>query len=276
MLTRLRLQNFKSWKDTGDIHLKPITVFFGANSSGKTSLLQSLLLLRQTVDATDRNLVFHYGGNGTALDFGDFKTLSHREFTRGRPRKHPLSIAVDWDDPEELVVSDWLYEGSSEQYVDKEVTKSRRLSFQVRVDQQGNENEQVQRFEYKVGDAQFGFEQDRPDLFVNGVDNFLRKRQGRPHLLGRPVKCYGFPNAVDNRYSNADFTADLKSHFEMEMRRLHYLGPLRARPDRLYIWRGAAPEDMGPTGENVVAALLASRKGNAEAWRDESWIASRS
>ena len=47
MLTRLKLQSFKSWADTGDIELKPITCFFGANSSGKTSLLQALLLLKQ-------------------------------------------------------------------------------------------------------------------------------------------------------------------------------------------------------------------------------------
>ena len=39
MLTRLRLENFKSWEDTGDIALKPITGFFGPNSSGKSSLV---------------------------------------------------------------------------------------------------------------------------------------------------------------------------------------------------------------------------------------------
>lgn len=48
MLTRMRLENFKSWRDTGSIRLAPITGFFGANSSGKTSLLQALLLLKQT------------------------------------------------------------------------------------------------------------------------------------------------------------------------------------------------------------------------------------
>ena len=40
---------------------------------------------------------------------------------------------------------------------------------------------------------------------------------------------------------------------------IRYLGPLRARPERRYIWGGAAPEDMGTSGENVIAALLASR-----------------
>ena len=35
MLTQLRMENFKSWKDTGDIQLKPITGFFGSNSSAR-------------------------------------------------------------------------------------------------------------------------------------------------------------------------------------------------------------------------------------------------
>jgi AAA15 family ATPase/GTPase len=48
MLTRMRRVNFKSWEDTGSMRLAPITGFFGANSSGKTSLLQGLLLLKQT------------------------------------------------------------------------------------------------------------------------------------------------------------------------------------------------------------------------------------
>ena len=58
MLTRLRLENFKSWKDTGDIDLKPITGFFGPNSSGKTSLFQALLLMKQTDESPDRGNLF--------------------------------------------------------------------------------------------------------------------------------------------------------------------------------------------------------------------------
>ena len=50
MITELSVQNFKSWKDTGKLQMVPLTGFFGANSSGKTSLLQTLLMLKQTVE----------------------------------------------------------------------------------------------------------------------------------------------------------------------------------------------------------------------------------
>lgn len=35
MFTRLRLTNFKAWKDTGDVDFKPVTMLLGTNSSGK-------------------------------------------------------------------------------------------------------------------------------------------------------------------------------------------------------------------------------------------------
>jgi len=52
-LTHLRLENFKSWKDTGEIAIRPLTVFFGAHISGKSSLSQALLLLKQTAESRD-------------------------------------------------------------------------------------------------------------------------------------------------------------------------------------------------------------------------------
>ena len=51
MLKKLRIQNFKVWEDTGEIDLAPITLFFGANSSGKSSIGQFLMMLKQTVES---------------------------------------------------------------------------------------------------------------------------------------------------------------------------------------------------------------------------------
>ena len=50
MITELRARNFKSWQDTSKLQLAPLTGLFGANSSGKTSILQMLLMLKQTVE----------------------------------------------------------------------------------------------------------------------------------------------------------------------------------------------------------------------------------
>ena len=68
MITRLRAENFKSWKDTGDLRLGRLTGLFGTNSSGKTSILQILPLLKQTAEFPDRNRVL-YTGNRMSHQF---------------------------------------------------------------------------------------------------------------------------------------------------------------------------------------------------------------
>lgn len=53
MLKRLKLRNFKGWREA-DVEFRMITGFFGPNSSGKSALLQFPLLLKQTVESPDR------------------------------------------------------------------------------------------------------------------------------------------------------------------------------------------------------------------------------
>ncbi len=43
------LKNFKSFNDTEHINIKPLTIICGVNNSGKSSLIQSLLLLSQSI-----------------------------------------------------------------------------------------------------------------------------------------------------------------------------------------------------------------------------------
>lgn len=47
MITKLKIANFKSHRNT-KLNASNLTVLTGVNSSGKTSVLQSLLLLRQS------------------------------------------------------------------------------------------------------------------------------------------------------------------------------------------------------------------------------------
>lgn len=51
-ITALGATNFKSLRDESRIEIRPLTILAGANSSGKSSIMQPLLLLKQTLDAT--------------------------------------------------------------------------------------------------------------------------------------------------------------------------------------------------------------------------------
>ena len=75
MIRQLQVRGFKSWEDTGHIKFAPLTGFFGTNSSGKTSILQLLLMLKQTVESVDRKRVLHTGDNISIVDLGTFYEL---------------------------------------------------------------------------------------------------------------------------------------------------------------------------------------------------------
>ena len=51
-ITRITVGGFKSISQEQSIEVKPLTILAGANSSGKSSIIQPLLLLKQTLEAT--------------------------------------------------------------------------------------------------------------------------------------------------------------------------------------------------------------------------------
>ena len=72
MITHIRMKNFKSWKDSGEVKLAPLTGFFGTNSSGKSSLLQMLLLLKQTIGKSE---VIFFGDENSLIYLGTFREV---------------------------------------------------------------------------------------------------------------------------------------------------------------------------------------------------------
>lgn len=49
MLKSWSIENFKPIVNSGELKLAPVTVFAGLNSSGKSNLLQSILMISQTL-----------------------------------------------------------------------------------------------------------------------------------------------------------------------------------------------------------------------------------
>ncbi|MCX6379226.1 MAG: DUF3696 domain-containing protein [Armatimonadetes bacterium] len=260
MLTEMRLVNFKSWADTGVFRLAPITGFFGANSSGKTSLLQALLLLKQTSESSDRNMPLQFGTKGSLIHLGDFQSV-----VTGRSLESAITIQVGWRREGGYTLKDLALPAHA-------VVSSESLGFQteVGVENGGGKTARlsVLRMEYAVGDARFGMKKKQDakndyELF-SSADNFQFSRtQGRAWALPPPSKCYGFPDQTRAYFQNAGFLSDLELNFEEILHSINYLGPLRAYPERSYAWTGSQPPDMGRSGELAVEAILSSRDRNA-------------
>ncbi|MDR1533732.1 MAG: DUF3696 domain-containing protein [Planctomycetota bacterium] len=256
MLTRLRIRNFKGWKDTGEIRLAPLTLFFGTNSSGKSSLGQFLMLLKQTAESPDRKAIFQPGGKNSAVQLGSFKEMVFR-----RKAENRISFDYQWILPEPFSLKD---PGTGR------TLSGDALSFSAEVGGEGEEGlaPRQRRLSYqlfqngaarlKIGMSRKAGEGD--EFVVSATPHKLKWKRRQRWPLGAPIRFYGFPDEVAAYYQSADFVQELNLQQEKLFRRLSYLGPLRTRAERLYSWTGTEPESVGHAGENAIAALLAAKK----------------
>ena len=249
MITKLRAQNFKSWQDTGPLQFAPLTGLFGANSSGKTSILQVLLMLMQTVESPDRNRVLHFGDDRSFVDFGTFHDLLYTHNT-----DLTLQLDVSWklNKPLPFSRTSLLPINNLTFYTEIHEENDRILAacFRYTTDKdefvgmkRSNKNKKSGRNQYEL--IHGGFQATR--------------NPGRPWNLPPPVKCYGFPDEVSGYYQNLGFLSDFVLAFENLCSEITYLGPLREYPRRSYIWSGERPQDVGLSGEEAIPALLAAR-----------------
>ena len=126
MLTGMQIQNFKAWKDTQVVPLAPLTVIFGTNSSGKSSLGHLLLALKQTVQLADRKRALHLGDENSLIDLGTFADCVH-----GHDLGQKIMFSLRWRLPQVLTVKNPL--NSSEVFKGSELE----LSSTLRADKSG-------------------------------------------------------------------------------------------------------------------------------------------
>ncbi len=250
MIRSVRLRNFKAWEDTGVVEFAPITGFFGANSAGKSSLMQFILMMKQTAEASDRALILNFGDDRSLVELGTFADAVYQH-----NQDLTIGLSLEWELPKPLRAS-VSHNGSDE------VLETPTLGFELKVGANGNGRALVESFAYTIAHLHIGMVRKRRgnyELEVSPADVDLRRRPGRPAIISETIKCYGFPDMLRAAYDKSEVLADLPLEFERLFTRVYYLGPLRDQPKRRYAWAGAEPSSMGARGEEAVAALLAGR-----------------
>ena len=252
MLTRLHLKNFKAWKDTGSIRLAPLTVIFGANSAGKSSLGHLLLALKQTALSTDRKRALHLGDASTLIDLGTFADCMY-----GHDMANSLEFALNWALPKPLEVRDPLQPAL--RYLGD------RLGLDVSLAAGKSGQPEVQSLRYllasgsaEVLDVNLARGETRKFSLESSYYKFVMA-DGRKWPLEEPEKFYRVSEISMARFKNAGFLTDFALATETMLGSLSYLGPLRKHPQRTYQWSGDTPEGVGQMGENAIAAILAAQ-----------------
>lgn len=235
MFTRLRLHNFKAWKATGDMDLKPVTVLLGTNSSGKSTLIQSLLLLKQTVLSPDRTVHLNLGGDevNDLFHFGGFEDVLHQ----GAEGQRQFSIGFDF----KREGGDRIHSGK----------------FDCDYGQTSSGSVAIQTLDLRTGGRRF-----RAIRRDKGAFSIVVDEESQPRFKGRnyaPERSIAFSaDAIADLNQDGPIVEDLSLAIRRELESISYLGPLRRKPERDYAWNKTKPGAVGIDGRSAVDALLAS------------------
>ena len=261
MISKIHIKNFKALRDTGELEIKPITFLVGPNSSGKTSLIQAILALRQTVRSQDPHTPL-------ILD-DDYITLgSYRDAVFGHDEKNKISIGFEADENRwEIVFSVYIsgnnqgaiylksldFDGKNIPMPQKEggkITK-KNINFSIRKKGSGGGHFITTEDEKDFDEQPIELLKFYGILFKKYKDpgKYLKYLWAHPSLL--------FANMVAGNLIGAIF------------KNTHHIGPSRAEPERIYPATGASPSEVGKWGEGSVNILLLE-KGIREKVRE--WL----
>jgi predicted ATPase len=254
MLKRLAFTNFKTWA-AADLTCGSVTGLFGTNSSGKTSLLQFLLMLKQTKEATDRALSLEL--NGPFVELGTIRDAIHQH---DEGRRIDFELTFERERP--LILNDPTgRRGVASIAQGNRITLSSEIAVHLKAPR-------ARRLSYRLGDLDFALTQgkraDEFDLSPRGDGAGFRfiRTQGRQWPLPGPIKSYAFPDQARTYFQNAAFLSDLEAAYEGAIDQIFYLGPLRDYPKRDYLWARSRPTDVGQRGEKAIDAILAATAAN--------------
>ena len=92
-LTAFSIANFKAFAATQRVPLRPITLMYGANSAGKSSVIHALALAHHAIETGNLDAQRTQIG-GESIDLGGFRQYIHGRVEEG-PRQVELGFELD-------------------------------------------------------------------------------------------------------------------------------------------------------------------------------------
>jgi len=282
MLRAIRLRGFKAFRDSGPIDIRPLTVLAGANSGGKSTIIQSLLLLKQSVGLSSVGVADDLILDGRYVQTDRISTIAF-----GQPPANQARIGIDLTIetriPSNSVpryfpnLSETPSVGDHGKLEDHRLTSKLAVDFAERRDRRGyvkvaatafeltSEIHEVEgprlRIDYVAGryvPRMTGSGLDRPSLAGRKISGIAGVGFIPSHLaLERDSKRTG--GGPDIQPLPAIFASPLQDLRNDLTEHLKYLGPLREQPRRAYLHSGSGRVELGDRGENAAQILWLDR-----------------
>lgn len=92
MIRKISFENYKAFKN-GELKLKPITILLGANSVGKSSIINLLLMLQQTARVSNYKSAFRLHGENVSL--GECENIF-----RNKVKNNDIVVGFEFESPQ--------------------------------------------------------------------------------------------------------------------------------------------------------------------------------
>ena len=263
MLSKISLKNFKAFKEA-EIEIKPITILIGPNNSGKSSLIQSIILIQQTLESSTNvintkgkkfgnfhELINQQSGNNNEIDFRlDFDDKTYLEFTiKGGKNKNYIKNFTCSDTSFKYSLND--LEISDYNKGQNVVEKSKKCKLEFNEEILKNKKILKYKFEPIYLRESFFFKIKSMGEFENFISDYVSKNDIDLNFESLITSLEFYNDVV--QLSN-DFYQKTKQDFE----NIKYIGPMREEATRSYE-RGLF-NDVGLMGEHAVQILANNPK----------------
>lgn len=275
MLKKISLKNFKGFQTLDNLEFKPITILCGTNSSGKSSILKSLLLMQQTMNG--QQLASSLLLNGKLVKLGTFENIIYNHDANN---EITISLSFNFEDSQKVLKRTRI-KSMIRDFFNIDINKNPNFnicfsfSFKKILD-----NICLSYLNIEGNDVFFELTYKENSKYILKYKNLFEcekkndcKNNGNMEVeavFNNPL----FPNIIiplldKDRAQKEDFLIrrhiDMMCHYsnvvlDYLLDQINYIGPLRKEPARRYIYEDEVLS-IGNKGENT-AYIYAKEKNN--------------
>lgn len=241
-ISAIHIENFKGIADPERIAIRPITLFIGPNSSGKSSCIHGLAALAQTVKLSAPTRALVLDDQYAQVHLGRFIEVIHSRTYKDAlrlgveiPRVHLSTPRAKGEAaaPPVTVGASYTFRSTlrtQELYLENAHLTAGTRSIELRRTKEGR---------YRAIDSAHA--QEFKAIRTNGFLCALSFQMGS-----------GVKHELLSTWSSLE---DIQLAVATSLRNTLYMGPFRQPPQRPYPTMGAAPSEVGAMGEHAVALL---------------------
>lgn len=246
-ISKLKISNFKGIAEPKEFEIRPITLFIGPNSSGKSSCIHALAALAQTIKLPNSGRPLVLDDEFAQVHLGRFIEVIHS-------KNYNDLIGIGFETSSQKTIR--RFKSPTQKVTTK---KPFSVDFKFKSTKRTQDtylysaiySSAAGILDFKLIKKDAKFEVKLDDAKVNVESNYTSSLTTQ--LIPIPDDSEGKDN--DIAFDAFIYNESCRQIVTTELNNVLYLGPFRQSPLRRYPTRGSSPTEVGSQGENSITML---------------------